>query len=107
MQSNVLALRGFNMDFDRLRGQMASRLNPHRLSGDFVIRRTGWHTLREFAAVVGNHLPLRTFGVGAADFYFDAVDGLIVRSPDCSQDQGVIFRRVMARAVNWGQEFSR
>ena len=54
-----------------------------------VVRLAGRNALSELAVVVGVEFPLGLLVFGASDFYFDAVDWMIVWTPDRAEDESV------------------
>lgn len=101
MQSRILAFIIINVDCHFLikvqRGAVGE-FDAFEVGGEDVVIFAGGDALREFAIVVGVHLPADFLGLvfGAADLYFDAVDGLIIGSPDGAEDEGIRLRGLAA-----------
>lgn len=55
-----------------------------------VILWAHWHTLLELSQVIGIDLPTRFLLARPADFDSHSVNGLVIRSPNCAEDQSVI-----------------
>src|SRR5271157_425089 len=78
------------------------------VGGDDVVGFTSRDSLGKFTAVVGVKFPADFLGFigGAADLHSYAVHGMIVRSPDRAEDEGVGlagFDLLSGRVQKWGQ----
>src|SRR2546423_5938321 len=114
MQAGVDAFFAEDVEGDFLR--QAQRLaikgfHVFQIGGKDVIGVAGRNALSEFSVVVGVDFPLRFLIFGTADLDWDTVDGMVVRSPDGSGDQGVgllfVFCRVFGRLLSRKQVVRR
>src|SRR5271154_2442599 len=107
MQSGVFAFVVIDVNGDflhQVHRLAVGGLEAFEVGPDDVVVFAGRNALGELAVVVGIHLPLGLLVFGAADFYFDPVDGTIVRSPDRAHDQGVGFVFVPVFRLGGGME---
>jgi hypothetical protein len=97
MQSRVLTFVIINVDSNFLsevkRGTVRE-FDAFEVGRKDVIVFAGGNALREFAIVVGVHFPSDLLGLvfGTADLHLDTVDGMIIGSPDGSEDEGIGLR---------------
>src|ERR1035438_373978 len=104
MKTDIRTLVRFDMHRNlrpRLQWSAGGRLKPLYVGGNDVVGLANRHSLGELAGVIGIELPARLFLVvaGQADLHFHSVDGMAVRIPDRSIDQGVRLRLLgMARS---------
>jgi hypothetical protein len=100
VQSGIFAFFVVDMDFDFL-GQTelgaVGKFQVFGISGKNVVGFAGGNTLGEFTVMVRVLFPTDFLGLigGAADFHPDAVDGTIVRAPDCTEDQSIGLPRLL------------
>jgi len=104
MQSGVFALVVVDVDGDFL--NQAERLavggfDAFQVGGKNVIGFADGNPLGEFSHVVGINFPLGFFVFGAANFYGNAIHGMIVRAPDGAGDESV----GLAFGLRGGEEF--
>ena len=112
MQSGVFAfiIINVNSDFlDQAQRLAISRLVTLKIGPKNVVGFAGGDTLGKLAIVVGKELPLGFFVFGAPNLYGYAVDGVVVRSPDCPEDEGIrLFGLAMMLRGTWaGAEHQR
>jgi hypothetical protein len=104
VQAGVFALIVVDVDFDFF-GQVelgaVGKFQVFGIGGKNVVGFAGRNVLSEFPGVVGVLVPTNFFRLigGAPDFYVNAVDGAIVRSPDCAEDYGVRLPWFLRRGI--------
>lgn len=82
MQSSVFAFVVVDVDsdfFDQVNRLALGGFDAFEVGGEDVVGFADGNALGEFSHVVGIDLPLGFLIFGAADFYSDAIDGMIVR----------------------------
>src|SRR5450631_120595 len=92
MQSSVFAFVVINVNshfLDQPKRLAVGGLEAFEIGRENVVGFAGRHTLGEFAQVVGINLPLRLLVFGPADFHGDAINRMVVRTPDRAGDQRV------------------
>ena len=93
MQSGVFAFVIIDVDgnfLDQAQRPAVSGFEAFEVGGEEVVGLAGRNALGELAHVVGVDLPLRLLVFGGADFYEDAVDGMIVGSPNRAGDNSIV-----------------
>src|SRR5580692_2003508 len=93
MQAGVFAFVVVDVDgdfFDQAQRAAVGGFQAFEVGGEDVVGVAGRNALGELAHVVGVDLPLRFFVFGAADFYEDAIDRVVVWSPDGAGDDRVV-----------------
>ena len=70
-------------------GLSVRRFEVLKVGPDHIIRLARADALGELAGVIGIKLPLRPFVLSAANLDLDAVNGMIVRTPDGAKDERV------------------
>src|ERR1700731_2667372 len=92
MQANVDPLVILNMDRNltkQMPGPSVRRFEVLKVGPDHIIRLARVDALSELAGMIGIKLPLRLFVLSAANLDLDAVNGMIVRTPDGAKDERV------------------
>jgi hypothetical protein len=94
MQSSVFAFIMIDVNgnfLDQAQWPAVDRFEAFEVGRKNIVGLAGRNTLGELAHVVGVDLPADLLGFigGAADFYWDAIDGAIVGSPDRAGDECV------------------
>jgi len=103
MQAHIYTLVILYVHGDRLNkmqrvsvgGFDAFKVGPNK-----VVRFPNGNALCELAGMIGRELPFRLLAGKAMDIDLDAVDGVIIRSPDCAEDQGIAIIRF--QLLRWG-----
>src|ERR1700732_3531135 len=102
MHANVDPLVILNMDgnlTNQMQGLSFRRFEVLRVGPDHIITLARADALGEFAGMIGIKLPLRLFVLRAANLDLDAVNGMIVRTPDGAKDESVR----LVRPKLWGR----
>src|SRR6266446_366137 len=92
MQANVDPLVILNMDgnlTNQVQGLSVGRFEVPKVGPDHIIRLARVDALGELAGMIGIKLPLRLFVLSAANLDLDAVNGMIVGTPDGAKDERV------------------
>src|ERR1017187_9454663 len=92
MQSSVFAFIVINVHrhfLNQSKRLAIGRLEAFEIDRENVVGFAGRDTLGEFAQVVGINVPLRLLVFGPADFHRDAINRMVVRTPDRAGDQSI------------------
>jgi|SRR5579862_8982324 len=87
MQAGIDSLIILNVHRDRLSLQFSPIFAPESLRPYDIVRLPSRHSLRELTVMIGQAFPACSLLAMAADFYFHAVQGPIIRSPGRTKNQ--------------------
>src|SRR5580698_5385312 len=90
VQTNIHALVILYVDrhlFRQMQRIAIRGFDSLEISRDHIVGLAGGNALSEFTRVIGRKLPLRPLLGNAADFDRYAIDGVIVRSPNRSENK--------------------
>src|SRR5579863_4844779 len=93
MQSRIGALVAFHVHLHFLSSErMPSRgLVTLEICPDYIVLFACRNALREFATMIGVLLPARFFFTLPPNFDFHSIERVVIRAPDCSENQGIRF----------------